>query len=510
MKKILLLLIPVVWTFLACEQPGDESTPAVPVTSVEFTASTLTLDVGGTSALEYTVLPADAADKSVVFTSSNEAVAAVSSEGHVSAIAPGQAVITVTTNDGAKTAEITVTVSAVAVTGITFVSLQTEVSETKTVTLVPVITPSNATDKTVNYTSSNPAVAAVSAEGVVEGLLAGEAVITATTVDGGHSESVTVTVKAHVPVTSISFSDGVTVWNGNIQETVAKSLVVSPANATIKSFTVVPGNDKFLSYSVNGDSVTLNAINNGSQTVEFISDDNPEIKAVLTVNIDYITNQSYVYYDALIAPDQLLLEFKSPVDETAMRNTDNYSVFRKADNSPITILSAAPVSFTGPVNGVILTLSETLNTWDEIRYEIESNNILNSFAYPLLNNGNNGVYEKEMFMLPGPAVIDQSKVTVSGSGIQLAAGAVNIPETLQAPFVGVEYTVLAVLHGSFPEGDTVRGAATVAGEGSAQLAVAPGTYDLYISAEFSVASDPDSEQSQFHYNHNSPLTVTVQ
>ena len=87
--------------------------PTVAVTGVTLapTSATLTLGETETVTLIPTVLPAEATDKSVTWSSSNEAVATVT-DGVVTAVAAGTATITVTTTDGAKTATCAVTVAA--------------------------------------------------------------------------------------------------------------------------------------------------------------------------------------------------------------------------------------------------------------------------------------------------------------------------------------------------------------------------------------------------------------
>ena len=83
----------------------------VAVESVSLSASSANLTVGETKTLTATVLPANATDKSVVWSSSNSTVASVNQNGVVTANEVGNATITVTTNDGAKTATCDVTVS---------------------------------------------------------------------------------------------------------------------------------------------------------------------------------------------------------------------------------------------------------------------------------------------------------------------------------------------------------------------------------------------------------------
>ncbi|WP_245176844.1 Ig-like domain-containing protein [Flavobacterium aquidurense] len=83
----------------------------VAVTSVSLSPSSASLSVGGTQQLTPTILPANATNKSVNYSSSNTAVATVNSSGLVTAVANGSATITVTTVDGSKTSTCLVTVS---------------------------------------------------------------------------------------------------------------------------------------------------------------------------------------------------------------------------------------------------------------------------------------------------------------------------------------------------------------------------------------------------------------
>lgn len=86
--------------------------PVVHPNSVSLDKSSLNLSIGGSSDLHATVLPADATDPSVSWTSSNTSVATVNNNGHVTALTAGTTTITVTTTDGGKTATCTVTVTA--------------------------------------------------------------------------------------------------------------------------------------------------------------------------------------------------------------------------------------------------------------------------------------------------------------------------------------------------------------------------------------------------------------
>ena len=171
------------------------------VTGVSLSSDTLTLDVGGTATLTATVLPDNATNKRVTWTSSDETVATVT-DGLVTALKEGTATITVTTEDGSKTATcvVTVTAATVPVTGVTLSQTQASLYYNRTpntLTLTATVAPDNATNQAVTWTSSDSTVAAVDQNGVVTALARGTAVITATTADGGKTASCTVTVSRY-------------------------------------------------------------------------------------------------------------------------------------------------------------------------------------------------------------------------------------------------------------------------------------------------------------------------
>ena len=151
--------------------------------SVSLNYTKKTILKGSKLQLKASVLPADADDRSVSWTSSNTSCAAVSAAGVVTAKAPGTAVITAKTKSGNKTAVCRITVKS-PVTGISFSKKSVSVKKGKTVKLKAVIAPSDASNKAVTWKSSNTAVASVTQKGVVKALKPGKSVITVKTKDG--------------------------------------------------------------------------------------------------------------------------------------------------------------------------------------------------------------------------------------------------------------------------------------------------------------------------------------
>ena len=175
---------------------------SVPVTGVNLNKTSLSLTVGGTDTLTATVQPDNATNKNVTWSTSNASVATVEN-GVVTAVGQSSATITVTTEDGGKTATcvVTVTAATVPVTGVTLSQTQASLycnRTPNTLALTAKVAPDNATNKAVTWTSSDSAVATVDQNGVVTALARGTAVITATAADGsGANATCTVTVSRY-------------------------------------------------------------------------------------------------------------------------------------------------------------------------------------------------------------------------------------------------------------------------------------------------------------------------
>lgn len=151
------------------------------VAGLTLDQSELTLNAGATAALRATVTPATA-NQAVNWTSSNPAVASVDASGNVTALTSGTAVITVTTADGTKAANCTVTVKIPA-TKLTLNTKKIYLVKGKSVTIKGVMTPANTTD-TITWKTGNKKVATVSSKGKIKAKKVGNTTITATTTSG--------------------------------------------------------------------------------------------------------------------------------------------------------------------------------------------------------------------------------------------------------------------------------------------------------------------------------------
>ena len=186
------------------EKAGDP----VYATSIKISGTT-SIGVGETSLLSVAFTPNDTSVKAVTWESSNDLVAGVSSEGIVTGIKAGTATITATVlgeNNTQITDSVTVTISNIPVSSVSLNKTTTSITKGSTETLIATISPSNATNKEVTWSTSDNSVAIVD-EGTVTAIDAGTATITVTSVDGSKTATCTVTVTS----SGSSMSSGVDV-----------------------------------------------------------------------------------------------------------------------------------------------------------------------------------------------------------------------------------------------------------------------------------------------------------
>ena len=217
--------------FAAC---GGEEDTGIPVASVGFNKNVLELEVGETYKLNATVLPSNATDKTLIWSSSDSDVASVS-DGLITARKEGEAEITA--KSGNKQAVCTVTVKpetdvTVPVTSVTLNQSVYTLAIGASYTLIPTVLPANATDRQVKWSSSNEKTVTVSDRGVIQAIAEGTSTIKAEA--GGKSATCAVTVeKTIVAVTEVTLDR--TSLTLKVNETFTLSATVAPENATDKA-----------------------------------------------------------------------------------------------------------------------------------------------------------------------------------------------------------------------------------------------------------------------------------
>ena len=206
---------------------------AVNVTEVTLDKTELTLTEGETETLTATVKPDNADNRKVAWNSDKTEIATVGGDGKVTAVKAGEAVVTVTTEDGGKTAtcKVTVRAKAVNVTEVSLDKTELTLTEGETETLTATVRPDNADNRKVTWGSDKTEVATVDGDGRVTAVKPGEAVVTVTTEDGGKTATCAVTVKAKaVPVTGVEVNPWAVTLS--VRGTSKLSYTIRPADAT--------------------------------------------------------------------------------------------------------------------------------------------------------------------------------------------------------------------------------------------------------------------------------------
>ena len=249
-------------------------------------ATSVSLDITEKTAERYddfqltaTIAPLNFTD-AVVWTSSNEEVATVSDTGYVEICGVGTAVITVTAGNVKAACKITV---PQLIDWIEFDEDEIELKAGETYQLKPYISPSDATNKKLKYTSSDTKVAEVSASGLVTAKSEGEAKIRAAATDGSDEYAVCyVTVTGKAKVTGITLDrTSAEVKRG---EKLTLNATVSPSYASNKKVVWKSANTKIATVDANG-SVTAKAP--GRTKITVTSSENSSYQASCTVTVPY-------------------------------------------------------------------------------------------------------------------------------------------------------------------------------------------------------------------------------
>ena len=248
----------------------------IPVQSLELDKTNLDLSIGKKIELKVRNI-----NKTITWSSSDTSIAKVNELGEVTGIKEGKVVITATSDNSKITCNITV--KKVPVQSITLDKTSFNLSIGKSVNLKATISPSNATNKTITWSSSNTNIAKVNEYGEVTGIKEGNVIITAT-IDN-YKATCNVTVKK-VPVQSIKLDK--TSLNLTIGEKVKLNATISPSNATNKTITWSSSNTSIAKVNSSGEVTGIKAGN----VIITATVDNSKVTCNVTVKsipVQYIT-----------------------------------------------------------------------------------------------------------------------------------------------------------------------------------------------------------------------------
>ena len=342
----------------SCDDPISEP-ESIPVTGVSLSHSSIVLAEDDEMILTATVSPSDASNKKITWRSSDNSVVSVT-DGKVTACKVGTATITVITDDGGKSAKCQVTVvpKTVPVTSVSLDKTSIEIEEGYSETLTAAIHPDNATNKKLNWTSSDKSVAIVS-DGKVVAQKAGTATITVTTEDGNKTATCEVTVIPRtVPVWEIVLD------KNSVEMVVGDDLTltvtVTPENATDKTVTWSSSNSNVA--KVEDGTVTALSVGNAVITAQCGS-----VKAECFVTVNPVEASS-VTLDRTSATLTIGETFtltatvfpENTTDKTIIWSSSDFNV-AKVENGKVTALSVGNAVITAQCGSVKAECYVTVN-----------------------------------------------------------------------------------------------------------------------------------------------------
>lgn len=261
-----------VFTFQTLENPDLKATCDVTVLqhveSVSLNMTQLNMVSGTNYRLTATLLPADASDRNITWTSSNETVATISATGDLNALTPGTAVITAT-GEGGKSASCEVTVMQ-AVTSISLNESSLSIAPGESYSLSATVYPENAAVKDLRWGSTDESVVTVNSDGVITGVASGEAKVSAVAMDGSGVSAVC-NVTVHLPLEGMSLASTTL----ELEKTTTRDVGVmfNPANASNKGFSATSSNTSVATVAVSGTALKVTGTGYGTATISVVSDE---------------------------------------------------------------------------------------------------------------------------------------------------------------------------------------------------------------------------------------------
>lgn len=274
------------------------SSDYIPIEGISLNTSTLSILLGTSETLVPTIIPVDATNKDVIWTSSNTDVAIVEN-GKVVSKKIGSAVITASISGFRATCKVNV-VESVALTSINLNKSNITIKENYTEILDVIYSPSNATNRKVTWKSSNTSVVTVDSEGKITGIKPGSATITAISNDGGYVSACEVTVEA-ISKKVIGIDLDKKELSITVGEKAVVTATITPSYAENKNIVWSSSNKDVA--SVNNGEIT--ALSIGTTEIKAISEDgNKEVVCNVTVisqpikSISFVSEEQNVYIES--------------------------------------------------------------------------------------------------------------------------------------------------------------------------------------------------------------------
>lgn len=334
---------------------GESVTTTIYPKSINISEESLNLKIGTTSQLIATVLPSDA-NQGISWSSSNSNVATVDSNGLVTARGNGTATIVARgINNVMDTCQVTVGNYSLTLKGISITTDYTVLPINSTKQLIIAFNPSNATDKTITWTSSDSSVATVDSSGNVKAIAPGSTIITAKSSDGGYTDTVNVEVVNYsniVEEKTLAFQNST--YSVGVNQTITLEPIITPSNATFKSVGFESSNPSVATVDENG---VVKGVGVGQATITATTKRN-NIKASVVVNVSIIKSTGVSLSKTSLSMNlnetyTLIAEVKpsNATDKTVTFKSSNPSVVTIDNNGIIKAVGTGTATMTVTPNG---------------------------------------------------------------------------------------------------------------------------------------------------------------
>ena len=464
-----------------------------------ITADDVTVTVDGTASItNLVVLPADATNPAVTYTSNDETIATVEN-GVVTGVAVGTTTITIAATDGSGvTATINVTVNGIDVTGITAENVTVVNGETATISYT--VAPTNATDASVTFTSANTAIATVDADGVVTGVSVGETTITITSVSNPEvTAEITVTVTSNPNAVQFTVNAPANAAPGDV--ITVEAVLNAPTEGTYNGFTgLVLGlhfnTEAFAVYGnpvpgpvASASTLTMPSLpNENHETVNYscaMTSGNPNTTTGLVFSMQFtvlteVESGSYTFYVEPTAANQFVYNPDSgatPIPYEYVPSTVNIAVPEQYTlhitgytNNGGYYLIASPIGTVNPTevtNMITPNDSDNNRTYDLYRFQQDPSDGLE------WRNYRQGVFDLEVGK--GYLYAHRTDVDLVFTGSAISESTYEVPLTKVAASAGLEFPDWNLVGNPFAE--------------IAHIAEGHPFYTLDVSGAYTLVSD---------------------
>ncbi|MGN0807776.1 MAG: Ig-like domain-containing protein [Candidatus Coproplasma sp.] len=342
------------------------SDPApIAVENVSLDKNNSSLKVGETETLVATVSPADADNTNIIWSSSDETIATVVN-GVVTAKKAGQVTITATSAaDSSKKASCSYTITNVAPTSIELNRTTATIALADTLNLTATVLPSNATVKTVTWTSSDDNIATV-VNGVVTPKTTGTVTITATSTENASLKAeCSVTIKSTI-VYATGISLNYTNESLKVDDTLQLTATITPADTDDKSVTWETSNASVATVSASG---LVTVVGEGSATITAISNSNSNVYTACSISATYQT-YTVTFMDGTTNKGSQTVRKGATATAPTNITKDGYAIEGWYTNSTLTTKYSFSTPVTGDITLYVKWVESTMNvTYSQGNYE---------------------------------------------------------------------------------------------------------------------------------------------